>query len=160
MPRLATPVIYEPALEQLNEVRPLVLADEVKRLVSLPVLCVNPVSQGLSAVGKLVSCDKQGSLLKSSKIWADGIETQLITWPAAVMFQDIVFSQKVKGVSVYWYWEYEQPTVNWMSAGHIDSYGVIYPDVYMFLSFNGKEISFMQRGLEVYSIEFEIRGFY
>lgn len=59
---LATPVQYEPALEQLNEARPLILPDEVKQEISIAVGCVNLPTVGRPAVGKMLRCDSQGAL--------------------------------------------------------------------------------------------------
>ncbi|GAI67122.1 unnamed protein product, partial [marine sediment metagenome] len=39
MPKLATPVQYEPALEGLNDIRPLQLAGESKVVIPYPELC-------------------------------------------------------------------------------------------------------------------------
>lgn len=61
MPKLATPVQYEPALEGLNDIRPLQLADEVKIVLPYPVLCKNPPSTGRPAIGKFVRCTQQGA---------------------------------------------------------------------------------------------------
>lgn len=72
MPKLATPVQYEPTLEGLNVIRPLQLKDEGKIVIPYPVLCKNPPTKDRPAVGKLARCSQQGALLAGNK---DGYTT-------------------------------------------------------------------------------------
>lgn len=60
--KLITPVQYERGLEGLNEIRPLVLDDTIRRVVSLPVL--NSVSVNGSPVvkGKVLRCHNGAAL--------------------------------------------------------------------------------------------------
>jgi hypothetical protein len=67
MPKLLTPVQYENTLDELNGVRPLELADEVKLTLDIPILNVNPVSQKRPAIGKLLRCNQRGALLQDGE---------------------------------------------------------------------------------------------
>lgn len=98
MPKLATPVQYEPALEGLNTIRPLQLADEVKVIIPYPVLCKNPPSENKPAVGMFARCSQQSALLKhriKEFCGYEYIRTQFFLPAYTYCF---VFSQKVSFV--------------------------------------------------------------
>lgn len=65
MVKVATPILYESALDELNRVRPLYLGDRSRLSIDLPVLSKNPVGTGRPIIGKFARCDEQGALLKN-----------------------------------------------------------------------------------------------
>ena len=65
MPKLLSPIQYEDKPDGLNGVRPLVLDDEVKRILDIPVFDSVPVNKNRGVQGKLMRCDNNGSLLKT-----------------------------------------------------------------------------------------------
>lgn len=101
MPKLATPVQYEPALEGLNDIRPLQLADKSKVVIPYPVLCKNPPSTGKPAVGMFARCSQQGALLKSKNTRYRYLEIQARTYDFYDGRKTITFSQKVSLVLCY-----------------------------------------------------------
>lgn len=113
MPKLITPVQYEPSLEGLNVLRPLSVPDEGKTLISYPVLCQNLPSEGRPGVGKLARCTQQGALLKSNKVFADKIYERnvplthssphrMITFPSVVYGVLVKRNPSSKPVKIYW----------------------------------------------------------
>lgn len=68
MGKLITPVQHELVLDGLNEIRPLQLQDEVKRVVSLPVVNANPANKSNIARGKFLRCDN-GAMLATNKVY-------------------------------------------------------------------------------------------
>ncbi|MBA7654882.1 hypothetical protein ES703_62775 [subsurface metagenome] len=98
MPKLSTPFQYEDSLDELNMVRLLNLVDEVKRIIDIPVLDVNPVDEKGFAAGKLLRCDNNGALLSKN---ADGFkycETQSFEIDSPAYFVPCEFAQEVQGV--------------------------------------------------------------
>lgn len=78
MSKLITPVQFEPSLDGLNIVRPLLMPDEGKTVISYPVLCKTLPSEGKPGVGKLARCSHQGALLKDNTEFADSfLEAEL-----------------------------------------------------------------------------------
>lgn len=98
MPKLLTPQQYENSLDELNELRPLQIADEVKRQIDIPVCNKLPVSTKKAVSGLLTKGTQQGALLtelntdytayeKISQYFSDGSEQHCVT-----------FAQEVNGV--------------------------------------------------------------
>ena len=105
MPKLLTPVQYEPSLEGLNVVRPLHLADEAKPIISYPVLCKNPPTKDRPVVGKLARCTQQGALASDKRVVYDTweyIEKQF-TWTTRqhhIAFSQVVYPVHCNIVSI------------------------------------------------------------
>lgn len=98
MPKLITPVQYEPSIERLNDIRPLQLEDEVKIVIACPVLYENPPSENKPAVGKLARCTKQGALLADRQKVYTNFEYITQDFETGDENQVIQFSQKVSFV--------------------------------------------------------------
>jgi len=98
MPKLLTPVQYEDTLGELNTVRPLVLADEVKVGLDIPVLNVSPANGRRFVHGKLLRCDNNGALIRGNSKKFDGYEIQSMYMDEATSAQTIEFTQQVYGV--------------------------------------------------------------
>lgn len=101
MPKLATPVQYEPTLEGLNDIRPLQLADEGKIVIPMPALCQNPPTKDRPAIGRLARCSQQGALLKHR---VNDLQTYEIFGGQFNFFdadQHFTYSQKVSSVVCY-----------------------------------------------------------
>jgi len=63
MPKLLTPQQYENSLDELNELRPLQLADETQHKIDIAVCDKLPVSSKKAVAGMLIKGTQQGSLL-------------------------------------------------------------------------------------------------
>lgn len=63
MPKLTTPVQFESEFDVLNEVKPLILGDEVKSGLAFPIGNLHSVGAGRPAIGKLLRCNEFGALL-------------------------------------------------------------------------------------------------
>jgi len=59
MIKLITPVQYQEPLGELNSVRPLLLADEIKHVIDYPVLSRQPATSGSPIEGRLLRCTEQ-----------------------------------------------------------------------------------------------------
>jgi hypothetical protein len=66
MLKVATPILYEPALDNFNRVRPLKLAEKSRFSFDYSALCKNPVGTGRPIIGKLAGCNEQGTLLTNT----------------------------------------------------------------------------------------------
>lgn len=98
MAKLITPVQYEDTLDELNKVRPLVLNDEVKRNIDLPVLDANLVAKKGSALGKLLRCTNEGSLLVKNHNGFDNVEIKPFDIERRYEQTTFTFAQEVFGV--------------------------------------------------------------
>lgn len=103
MGKLITPVQYEPALEELNAVRPLQLQVRPRRILNIPILNKLPIESVKSIAGTLAKCTEQGSLLiKPPQDFThyEAIEI-LLEEGIAEWYRD--FTQKVYKILVYVY---------------------------------------------------------
>ena len=160
MPKLATPVQYEPTLEGLNEIRPLQLADESKIVVSYPALCQNPPTKDRPAVGKLARCSEQGALLKSLPVWCDKYETLFWTITNEMPAHFFTFAQKVYGVIVLWQIIEGTPVCDWVSLIPMKELQRITPDIHTFLPFVGVKVRFRGKNIDVWEGDIRVYGFY
>jgi len=142
MPKLASPVQYESALDRLNTIRPLQLADVNKIVVPCPVLCKNPPNRDNPAVGMFARCTQQGALLKSGNIIADKTYTLQKWLTFEVPCKEFVFPMKVSAVIALFYSESVEATGYWCSSNCVDNYIQLTYDVYTFLPFVGTNIHF------------------
>lgn len=100
MVKVATPILYESALDELNRVRPLLLGDRSRLSVDLPVLSKNPVGTGRPIIGKLVRCDEQGALLNNKGNSFKNYELISLTLSSSNPTKSIEFSQRIFGSSI------------------------------------------------------------
>ncbi|MBA7474041.1 hypothetical protein ES707_09388 [subsurface metagenome] len=160
MPKLATPVQYESALEGLNDIRPLQLAEESKIVIPYPVLCKNPPSKGRPAVGKLARCSEQGALLKSNILLLDKLYTFFVHIHEYNTLISVMFPNRVYGVAARYNQIEKASTTYWSSdtgVAHIDR---LVADKYIFLPFIGKIIYFKGYGSVGWIASIDIRGLY
>ncbi len=66
MPKLLTPQQYEPVLDELNELRPLRIADQIHHKIEIGVCDKLPVAAKKAVTGSLVKGTQQGALLKKA----------------------------------------------------------------------------------------------
>lgn len=146
MPKLATPVLYEDALQQLNEIRPLKLADEVKQGFSLPVLCTNTPNAGKPAIGRLAQSNNRGSLIaENSGRKFDNAEFIDFSIPAGLRFKVCNFSQRVLGVHLFWVSRSQDSNaVFWCAADSTKIKQLVY-QTWMWLPFIGTRIYFIEQ---------------
>lgn len=137
MAKLATPIQYESALDRLNAVRPLQLADEAKIALNIPVLNVNPVDKDKPVVGKLLRCNQQGVLLRSNDKAQENSEYKSFFSYCRLCTFHFPFAQKVFGVIVTFVDPAEIFTVWWCSEAAVVKYKQITKDVWTFLPFVG-----------------------
>ena len=160
MPKLATPVQYEPTLEGLNDIRPLQLADESKIVVPYPALCQNPPTKDRPAVGKLARCSEQGALLKSLPKWADKIYADAFALSDGVSIIEYIFSIKVFGIIAMLRIDIGSPEGYWCSYDGEYSYIRLIENTYIFLPFVGTNIWFVGLGTPPFQLAIFIKGFY
>ncbi|GAI19748.1 unnamed protein product [marine sediment metagenome] len=140
MQKLATPVQYEPALEGLNDIRPLQLADKSKVVIPYPVLCKNPPSTGKPAVGMFARCSQQGALLKSNNRRYRFLEYEYRNYDYYRAKKTITFSQKVSLVLCTPFASVDAIIVRWMLpnfAARIQDISLVEPTV---LNFKGTNL--------------------
>lgn len=160
MPKLATPVQYEPSLEGLNEIRPLQLADESKIVIPYPVLCKNPPSTDRPAVGMFARCSN-GALLKSVPAWAKSWEySGLLSLSNMSYLVHFTFAQRVYGVLA----RYAKLVGTFTCYWNMPSYSVpikrVYTLEYTFLPFVGKTMYFKGYGTGDWEGDVWLYGFY
>lgn len=160
MPKLATPVQYEPALEGLNDIRPLQLAEESKVVIPYPVLCQNPPSKDKPAVGKLARCSQQGALLKSEPVWADNYSEIRLDISEAVPNIHYAFPVRVQGVLASYLIFVGGGGINWCDKDFVIDYRSLVIISYRFLPFVGTDIYFMSDGYGGYELGLHLLGFY
>ncbi|GAH82001.1 unnamed protein product, partial [marine sediment metagenome] len=139
MPKLATPVQYEPSLDGLNTIRPLQLADEVKTVIPYPVLCKNPPSIDKPAVGMFARCSQQGALLKSVPVWANRIFEDDFELSEREPNVHYVFPTKVKYVFALLDMGGHSGAVHWTDSSYTQEYRLIATDKYTSIIFMGKD---------------------
>lgn len=160
MPKLATPVQYEPSLEGLNAIRPLQLADKVKTVIPYPVLCKNPPSIDKPAVGMFARCSQQGALLKSVPKWADSISEKALVISETVPYVYYTFPVRVQGVLVTYYELVGGGGVDWCDKDFTVSFFTLTNVFYRFMPFVGTDIYFMSGGYGGYEFDLRLIGFY
>lgn len=160
MPKLATPLQYEPTLDGLNAIRPLQLADKVKTVIPYTVLCKNPPSIDKPAVGMFARCSQQGALLKSVPKWADSISEKALAISEAVPYAYYKFPVRIQGVLALYNELVGGGGVDWCDNNFTISFASLTSVVYTFLPFVGTDIYFMSAGYGGYEFEIPLIGFY
>ncbi|GAF90525.1 unnamed protein product [marine sediment metagenome] len=100
MPTLITPVQYEPALEELNAVRPLRLQERPRISLDIPIINKLPKESVKSIAGTLAKGTPSGALLKLKKEYITAYQMQAVSVTTGYVHLNIVFSQVVKKVMV------------------------------------------------------------
>lgn len=111
--KLITPVQYEPVLDDLNQIRPLQLQDDVQRVISLPVVNTNPANNPNNARGKFLRCSQQGVILGThnynsydyeeiEKYIIDDFSDYLITFSQLVKFVQVEIRQMADSGYLRW----------------------------------------------------------
>jgi len=159
MSKLATPVQYEDALDELNTVRPLSLADKCKLALVTPLLCVNPASESRPATGKLARCNDQGALLKGNKDFADNYLSNSDYLTDYDFTREFTYPQKVKGILCGFFYVTPACVMYWCDPTYTIFYQTIPANVWVWLPFVGDTIHFIAVG-DSFEIVFEARGFY
>lgn len=160
MPKLATPIQYEPALEGLNDIRPLQLADESKIVIAHPVFCKNPPSAGKPAVGMFARCSQQGALLKSNNTWSDKIESHYLRIDDAYPIYFYTFAQKVYGIIAFWERTAGVAKGYWCDPSGTQKYIELSTITYTFLPFVGTIIWFLGESILGWDAKVWFTGFY
>lgn len=97
MLKLITPIQYESALDGLNQVRPLSLADRGKITLDIPICNSNPVNAGRPALGKLLRCNQRGAILTNGRLGYDDYYYSTGSLSHATLTVKITFPTAVKG---------------------------------------------------------------
>lgn len=161
MPKLATPVQYEPALEGLNDIRPLQLADEGKVVIPYPVLCKNPPSTGKPAVGMFARCSQQGALLKSVSNVYSAYEKIRLNFDVDNLEQVVEFSQRIGFVLCVPIVHHRGSDLWWSEATYTAKFKKISQTAPTFLKFVGSDLYVLmelRNGIPTLTMDFH--GFY
>lgn len=102
MPKLATPVQYEPVLDGLNELRPLILDNTVRRVIGVPVSPVDVSDTSGGVKGRLLRCNRQGALLRENNHYEPEYQSISISWSAAGGNRVVTFDQRVNYIAYRW----------------------------------------------------------
>lgn len=108
MGKLITPLHFEPAIDGLNIVKPINLADEIKQELSLPVANRNPASINRPVDGKLLQSDNQGAGLFRNSGGYDNVESITQDFTHTMYYGSVTFSQIIKHLTVRY--TFNQPT--------------------------------------------------
>lgn len=134
-------------MAELNEVRPLELADESRIVLDLPALNSNPVSHGRPVFGKLARSDKQGALAIKENSGFDNY--QMIYYQ---MLDDIPrrgflsFSQKVRRVLLLASQPEVNPNLDWTDPTGTKTFKELNPRGKTWIEFSGTNIWFSWSG--------------
>ena len=160
MPKLITPVQYEPSVDELNEIVPLYMGDEVQQAINLSVLNANPVSENRPVIGKLARCNQYGGLLKyNDKRSFDNYELIAVDIPERnyVLYE---FAQKVEIVLWTFTSGAKESLLDWCSSGGIYTFKNLSLTGSTWLEFIGTKLYLRgDSGISGY-IRGELRGFY
>lgn len=160
MAKVATPILYEPSLDELNRVRPLKLAERSRLSFDLPVLSKNPVGTGRPIIGKFARCNEQGALLKNTGNSFRNYELKELTLTKTIPTGSITFSQKVFNVLLI---------ITYMSA---DAHLLLTDDIYdaiikimthtgnYHIFFTGWSLYFVGTKPTTFTITVKVYGFY
>ena len=160
MQKLVTPVQYENTLDGLNAVRPLVLADEVKPILDIPVLNANPVSENRPAIGKLLRCNQNGALVTKNHNGFKYYQTKSLEIDSPNYFNLCTFSQKVEGILLE-----VTDSANITAFGWFWLAGFAILEVWNLLgttwsNFDGQSLYIKISGATPYHHYFNVHGFY
>lgn len=160
MPKLITPVQFEPSLEGLNIVRPLIMPDECKTIISYPVLCQNLPSEGKPGVGKLARCTQSGALLRDNSELPDKVYD--VELEISENGEEISYTFPTKVVGVIAQWEDEADVIDfwWCSSDYSVLFVELRRNDFVFLPFSGKTIHFFVDSSDGWDIELRLIGFY
>jgi len=160
MIKVATPILYESSLDELNRIRPLRLADKSRFSFDYPVLCSNPVNSNRPAISKLARCDKQGSLVKNVGNSYKNAETINIYEQDYYPLPYYTFSRKVSSCLLTITHITYQDMFAW-TDNEYDNWFVTYRYAgNYFLSFTGQTIYFYPQFVEGWYISGKLTGFY
>lgn len=160
MPKLATPVQYEPSLEGLNDIRPLQLADEGKIVVPCPALCQNPPTKDRPAIGRLARCTQQGALVKYNSRLYTAYETGFKPISFYGSLVSHTFAKRVKGVIAKAIIGTHTYTAVWSESTGTLSFADILFDVNVWLPFTGQTIWFKGTGEDLWAGWIGFWGFF
>jgi hypothetical protein len=160
MVKIATPILFESPLDELNRVRPLKLSEKSRFSLDLPVLSKNPVGTGQPIIGKFARCDDNGALLRKNFKGFSSYELISATLTDVVSQYSLSFTQKVFAV-----------TVNWSKTGVVNLFRLMNNTytvnvknlllaVNQFVAFNGWYMYFDAHGSGTWSIYLNVYGFY
>lgn len=160
MPKLMTPIQYEPSLEGLNAVRPLQLLDEGKSIISYPVLCKNAPSEGRPAIGKFARCSQQGALLKKSNTLFHNLESNFFPISENTPLEHYIFQQKVYKVTIRYTDGYGTTGVWWCNYDGSIHFTELPFGVWMTLPFVGRSFHIVGEGVAYWQGTVILFGFY
>lgn len=160
MIKVATPILYESALDELNRVRPLLLGDRGRLSLDYPVLCKNPVGTGRPCIGKLARCDEQGALLKNTGNSFKNYEVKEIALDLINFYTCVTFTQKVSCVSVRVIGMFDASELLWIDSTYTKILKTMTVIGNYFLPFKGKTIYFYGNGGDDMDLYFAVYGFY
>ncbi|GAG63498.1 unnamed protein product [marine sediment metagenome] len=160
MQKLLTPVQYEPLLDELNRVRPLVLTDESRSTLDNAVVNVNPVGDNRPAIGKFARCNQGGALLKSEPLWADDSFSQGITISNAGALVSLTVDKRILGVITRFSIFADPFFVWWCNPAGDIKYTQIASTAWVFLPFVGHKIHFLGEGIPPWGGTITVIGCY
>lgn len=160
MQKLLTPTQYESALDRLNDIRPLQLAERIRPAISIPVLNSLPVESKKSISGVLAKGTQHGSLLNSMPVWADNTIETTLDITEAVPNVHYQFPIRVKGVLVTFMELAGGGGIDWSDKDFTAIIMDLCHTLFKFLPFVGTDIYFKSSGYGGYEFEIILIGFY
>lgn len=160
MPKLLTPRQYEKPLEDINEIRPLQLADEIQHKIEIAVCNKLPVSTKKAATGMLMKGTQQGALLaKFNKDYtiADPIRLELnyLTPTGCVSFV-----QKVSFVVYDVISSYSMTGLFWTDSSGDIIFWPLDPTQTTYIGFSGTDLYMKATGVANWGGSYDFYGFY
>lgn len=160
MIKLATPILYENALNGLNQLRPLQLKDKSRLTLDYSVLCNNPVGINKPIIGRLARCTEQGAISKKVLQGFSTYELFSFILNGSNPQQHIGFSGYVKGVLICCYNAY----LSSHFGLYTDDYGslilTINPTIRSWVNFKCKDLYLKGTGYFGWTVYGDIYGMY
>jgi hypothetical protein len=138
MVKVATPILYESSLDELNRVRPLKLSDRNRLSFGLPVLSKNPVGTGRPIIGKFARCDNNSALLRNAGNSFKNFESYIIRFTSDEDKQCFTFAHNVFGILLQVVYILLYDELDWCNSNYSYSFYEITKVGNYFLPFKGK----------------------
>jgi len=160
MVKVATPILYESSLGELNRVRPLQLSEKSRFSLDLPVLCKNPVGTDRPIIGKLARCDERGALLRNTGNSFKNYQIENLNLYYWYDHAQITFSQKIFGVLIKFTKSAQATSITLKDSLYNEVVWIAEVAGCYFIPFAGRNMYFQGFGAGQWSMMLSIYGFF
>ena len=160
MGKLITPLHYESAIDGLNDVRPLALADEARQELSLPILNQAPVDKVSPASGKFLQSDNQGAGLIRDFVECKNQVTQSISLSNTGSLGNINFGRMIEFFTAHVVTHSQGSGVSFWDINYTRYWGFFNIPTVFYSIYHRPWLFFAGFGTTPWSMDLEVSGFY